>query len=289
MDVPFLWSYSGLGAGVAALIWNAFRPLRSRQKYVNHALLAVIMFVFAAILVPSLQPLWVTRIHSPCVANLKQIQAAKTAWTRLFPSGFSKTPQEDDLFGAGKYMRERPTCPEGGSYRLGSLNEFPTCSLVGTRHRLHGTPSYNAVPIMARKMFSILCGVGLVAFLRLLWAVWRVKRLGPKLSLAGLAAALLLAIYLGLPVIATSRVGRSRSACSANLQQIQQAKERWAVELKKARTDVPRLSDLAGPDKYLRDDPICPLGGFFRLGAVREKPTCSFGNSYPGHTFDFNQ
>jgi len=41
MDVPFLWSYSGLGAGVAALIWNAFRPLRSRQKYVNHALLAV--------------------------------------------------------------------------------------------------------------------------------------------------------------------------------------------------------------------------------------------------------
>jgi hypothetical protein len=282
--------YAGVGAVAALLVWSGFRPPRSRKKSIYRLLTAVIACLLAVTFIPSLQPLWLARIHSPCTTNLKQIQTAKAEWVRLFPGGFAKMPQEDDLFGADKYIPVRPTCPEGGRYRIGTLGDNPTCSLVGTQHRLRGSPSFSQTHARVQKLFTMLCGAGLVAFIHLLWGVWRVKRIVRKLLLAGLAAVLILGIFLGLPVVvASSRVGRSHSACSANLQQIQQAKEKWSVDFKKARTDFPNDADLFGPGQYIPVKPTCPAGGTYRLGAVREKPTCTsvtISDSY--HTFDCN-
>ena len=91
------------------------------------------------------------------------------------------------------------------------------------------------------------------------------------------------------PYFVPAGVSIPNSACRVNLRLIQPAKEMWANEHKKGPADVPQYSDLIGPDKYLRAKSVCPLDGTYRLGAVREKPTCSFGASNPGHTFEFNR
>ncbi len=66
-----------------------------------------------------------------------------------------------------------------------------------------------------------------------------------------------------------------------NLRAIQGAKETWALERNKTPNDVPTDGDLFGPDKYLREKPVCPRDGIYTLGKVSEKPTCSV----PGHTW----
>ena len=138
--------------------------------------------------------------------------------------------------------------------------------------------------VVIKKTFSFLCGVGLMAVPRLLWGVWQVRRPWHKLLLAGLAGIVVLLMLLGLPLFVTVRVTSSRHACMAQLKAIQGAKETWARDYMKDPTDVPQLSDLIGPDKYLLAIPVCPLGGTYRLGAVGEKATCSV--SGPGHTLD---
>lgn len=57
-----------------------------------------------------------------------------------------------------------------------------------------------------------------------------------------------------------------RSACVANLRQLQVAGESWLT--KQAKTDAcPTLEDLCGPEmtKYLRKVPKCPCGGTYRI------------------------
>ena len=71
-----------------------------------------------------------------------------------------------------------------------------------------------------------------------------------------------------------------RSACIANLKQIQGAKDQWALEHKKHPTDIPADADLFGQDRYIAVKLACPEGGKYALGAVAEKPTCSIA----GHT-----
>ena len=196
MIPPEFRFYAGVGAVAALVVWSAFRPIQSRNRFVHRVLL-----VFVALLLPDLK-------HS--------------AGNAVIP-----------------------------------------------------------------KTFSFLCGVGLMAVLRLLWGVWQVRRPWHKLLLAGLAGLVVLLMLLGLPLFVTVRVSSSRNACMANLRAIQGAKETWANEHKKGPTDVPQPSDLIGPRKYLLAIPVCPLGGTYRLGAVRERPTCSV--SSPGHTLDFNR
>jgi len=41
-------------------------------------------------------------------------------------------PPDFDLFGAAPaLMREKPTCPSGGSYTIGRVGEKPRCSVTG--------------------------------------------------------------------------------------------------------------------------------------------------------------
>jgi len=43
--------------------------------------------------------------------------------------------------------------------------------------------------------------------------------------------------------------------------------------------EIPNADDIFGNDAYIRVEPICPDGGAYKLGAVREKPTCSIGGA----------
>jgi len=71
------------------------------------------------------------------------------------------------------------------------------------------------------------------------------------------------------------------NACINNLRMLDSAKAQWALEYRKKPTDTPAASDVQpymgrGP---AGEFPVCPDGGVYTIGAVREKPTCSI----PGH------
>ena len=83
-----------------------------------------------------------------------------------------------------------------------------------------------------------------------------------------------------IPNLVKARKQAQKTACINNLKTIEGAKGVWALEMKKGDADVPTDADLFGPDKNIRDKPICPAGGTYDLKAVSEKPTCTV----PAHT-----
>jgi hypothetical protein len=70
------------------------------------------------------------------------------------------------------------------------------------------------------------------------------------------------------------------TACMANLKTIDAAKATWALENHKTNSDIPTDADLFGATSYVREKPVCPAGGSYRLRAVDKRPRCSI----PGHT-----
>jgi|YNPBryBLVA2012_1023415.scaffolds.fasta_scaffold80337_1 prepilin-type N-terminal cleavage/methylation domain-containing protein len=62
-------------------------------------------------------------------------------------------------------------------------------------------------------------------------------------------------------------------SCMANLRQIEQAKERYAIEYRRPNDAPVAWSDLL--PAYLKQQPECPSGGEYDLNSVGEIPTCS--------------
>lgn len=93
--------------------------------------------------------------------------------------------------------------------------------------------------------------------------------------------ALLAAI--AVPAFAKYRAASRRSACIANLRQMENAKSVWAQENRKGTTDTPADTDLFGLDKYLRSKPQCAASGIYGLGTVDNKVSCSMA-TVEGHT-----
>jgi hypothetical protein len=71
-----------------------------------------------------------------------------------------------------------------------------------------------------------------------------------------------------------------RTACVANLRQLDGAKATWALENRKTGSDVPVDGDLYGQQSYIRERPVCPADGTYVLFPVDTKPACTI----PGHT-----
>jgi len=95
-------------------------------------------------------------------------------------------------------------------------------------------------------------------------------------AIIGLLAAI------AIPNFVKARTASQKSACIANLKQIDGAKATWALENKKTAADTPGTTDLYGTDKYIRDEPSCPGGGTYAILAVDSKPTCTLATA--GHT-----
>src|SRR5258707_12488140 len=83
--------------------------------------------------------------------------------------------------------------------------------------------------------------------------------------------ALLAAI--AIPNFIKARTASQKSACIANLKQIEGAKATWALEAKKMTTDTPADSDLFGSTAYVRSKPGCPANGTYTLDSVANQPT----------------
>jgi len=66
---------------------------------------------------------------SPCYANLKQIEGAKSSWRLDHGKTTNDIPNWADLVGKNGYLRQMPICHQGGTYTLGSVGEAPRCSI----------------------------------------------------------------------------------------------------------------------------------------------------------------
>lgn len=96
-------------------------------------------------------------------------------------------------------------------------------------------------------------------------------------AIIGLLAAI------AVPNFVKARSSSRKNTCIANLKQISDAKVTWGMEKNMIGTDVPEDDDLFGTDKYLRQKPICPGKGVYKLEQVDVKPTCSQA-TVDGHT-----
>jgi len=92
--------------------------------------------------------------------------------------------------------------------------------------------------------------------------------------------ALLAAI--AIPNFVKARSASQKTACIANMKQMDGAKATWAMEMKKSSSATPVATEIFGATLYIREQPGCPGGGTYTLAAVDTKPTCTL--STEGHT-----
>ena len=66
-----------------------------------------------------------------CRDQLKSIEGAMRTWMLEKRKTTNDVPADSDLFGATLYVREKPECPNGGTYTIGKVGEKPRCSIKG--------------------------------------------------------------------------------------------------------------------------------------------------------------
>jgi prepilin-type N-terminal cleavage/methylation domain-containing protein len=88
---------------------------------------------------------------------------------------------------------------------------------------------------------------------------------------------------IALPNLFRSRATAQQKTCVANLMQINDAKQRWAIDENKRGIETPGETDLAGGNLYMKEFPTCPSGGIYVINAVEVDPTCSLSAS-DGHS-----
>lgn len=96
------------------------------------ALIAIIG-LFAATLVHRFKKEYKAAQKRVCIANLKRIADAKTIfanWKDLM-TGAPYTVLPEDIYGYGKQISDKPSCPAGGVYTIGAIGVNPTCSIPG--------------------------------------------------------------------------------------------------------------------------------------------------------------
>jgi hypothetical protein len=95
----------------------------------------VVTALFLAIALPSLVPARPFAQRNSCIANLKQLDGAKAQWAYEKRPEATVAPQLSDL---APFLKSGllPTCPAGGTYTLGAVNEPTRCSHADRGHAL---------------------------------------------------------------------------------------------------------------------------------------------------------
>ena len=109
---------------------------RTKPTFLEAAMALAITGILAATIIPNFVKARCTSCPSACVANLKQIEGAKATWALEANKTPTDTPTDSDLFGPTAYIREKPACPAGGTYVVGTVGEKPRCSVGRPGHTL---------------------------------------------------------------------------------------------------------------------------------------------------------
>jgi hypothetical protein len=113
---------------VAVALWFGRKQLRVMIP------VCTLVFLLAAIAIPSAIPARPYAHRAACINNLKLIEKTKAKWAEESGSNTNNIPTEVDLFGAE--LKSKPVCPSGGSYSSGTVGEKPRCSLLSRGHKL---------------------------------------------------------------------------------------------------------------------------------------------------------
>lgn len=95
-------------------------------------IVVLIIGILLAIAVPNFIKARESSRAKTCIANLRQIEAAKEQWAMENKKGAADTPAWADLVGAAAYMKAQPSCPSGGAYTIADIATAPSCSTGGT-------------------------------------------------------------------------------------------------------------------------------------------------------------
>ena len=99
-------------------------------------IVVTIIGLLAAIAIPNFVRARANSQKNACIANLKQIEGAKSTWALEQKKTTTDTPNDSDLFGATCYIRDKPVCPGNGDYTLQPVGTKPECSLGPTQDHL---------------------------------------------------------------------------------------------------------------------------------------------------------
>jgi general secretion pathway protein G len=91
-------------------------------------IVVLIIGILLAIAIPNFVKARETSRTKSCIANLKQIEAAKEQWCMDTRAASTATPNATDLFGSTAYVKNTPVCPSGGTYTIGNMATRPTCN-----------------------------------------------------------------------------------------------------------------------------------------------------------------
>lgn len=110
---------------------KAIRNLQKSQKgftLIEIMIVVLIIGILLAIAIPNFVKARETSRTKSCIANLKQIDAAKEqdAMDHNIAEGGAAANYLDYIKGGAL-----PTCPSGGTYTVGAIGTDPTCSIAG--------------------------------------------------------------------------------------------------------------------------------------------------------------
>ena len=91
-------------------------------------IVVLIIGILLAIAIPNFVKARETSRTKSCIANLKQIEAAKEQWAMDTRAASTATPGATDLYGSTAYVKNTPVCPSGGTYTIGDMATRPTCN-----------------------------------------------------------------------------------------------------------------------------------------------------------------
>src|SRR5215210_5718468 len=89
-------------------------------------IVVLIIGILLAIAVPNFIKARESSRTKSCIANLKQIEAAKEQWAMDTKAAATATPTAAVLYGATNYVKNTPACPSGGTYTIGDLATRPS-------------------------------------------------------------------------------------------------------------------------------------------------------------------
>jgi competence protein ComGC len=115
---------TGQGLAIAGLI----------TSYIGIALALFVIPMMLAIAIPNFVKARDTAQAHACISNLRQIQTAKQQWALEKQKQPTDVPTESDIEPYSKSTIRALKCPAGGTYKINSVAEEPTCSI--STHKL---------------------------------------------------------------------------------------------------------------------------------------------------------